>query len=447
MRTARTHSLPGSAHRWLVAVLLIALGQAAQSQVRHDLPLVMSASNLRQQGFVRIINRSNRAGSVSIEAVDDSGRRFGPIHLSLDAEEAVQFNSRDLERGNPGVGLSGGVGDGSGNWRLELESTLDIEPLAYIRTLDGFLTSMHEVAREVAPMRYRVPIFNPGRNRSLVSWLRLINPGRDSASIVVSGLDARGNAAPGGDVRLTLGAGRAREITSQQLENGASGLSGRLGQGTGKWQLSVSSDSPIQAMGLMETRSGHLTNLSRGVAPGQRTIPLVLPASEAGRQGFVRIINRSNRAGSVSIEAIDDTGRHFTPVILSLDPKGAVQFNSRDLEGGNPDIGLSRGVGNGTGNWRLKLETTLDIESLAYIRTSDGFLTGMHEVAAAEGTSMRYHVPIFNPGRNRSLVSWLRLVNPGERAADISIDALDARAIRHRGARCASRCRPGRRAR
>ena len=427
MGLARRLSFPGSGYRWLVAVLLITLGQAAQSQIEHDLPLVMSASNLRQQGFVRIINRSNLAGSVSIEAIDDTGRRFGPIYLSLDAEQAVQFNSRDLERGNSGVGLSGGVGDGSGNWRLELQSTLDIEPLAYIRTRGGFLTSMHEVAREVAPMRYRVPIFNPGSNRSLASWLRLINPGASSASIVISGLDARGNAAPEGDVSLTLRAGSAREITSQQLENGASGLSGRLGQGTGKWQLSVSSDSPIQAMGLMETRSGHLTNLSRGVAPGQRTIPLVLPASDLGREGFVRIINRSNRAGSVSIEAIDDDGRRFEPVILSLGPKRAVQFNSRDLEQGNSGIGLSRGVGDGTGNWRLELETTLDIEPLAYIRTSDGFLTSMHEVAAAEGTSMRYRVPIFNPGSNRSLVSWLRLINPGEHAADITIDARDAR--------------------
>ena len=426
MRTARAVSFPGSGYRWLAAVLLITLGQAAQSQVEHDLPLVMSASNLRQQGFVRIVNRSSRSGTVSIRAIDDTGRRFGPVLLSLDAEEAVQFNSRDLERGNSGVGLPAGVGDGSGNWRLELESTLDIEPLAYIRTRDGFLTSMHEVAREVSPMRYRVPIFNPGRNLSLVSSLRLINPGSSSASIVISGLDARGTAAPDGDVRLTLRAGTAREITSQQLEDGASGLTGRLGRGQGKWQLFVSSDSPIQAMSLMETRSGHLTNLSRGVAPGQRTIPLVLPASIPGQEGFVRIINRSDRTGSVSIEAIDDTGRRFDPVVLSLGAKGAAQFNSRDLEQGNDGVGLSEGVGDGTGNWRLELETTLDIEPLAYVRTSDGFLTSMHEVARAEGTSMRYRVPIFNPGSNRSLVSRLRLVNPGDRAADITIDGLDA---------------------
>ncbi len=416
----------GTGSAWIAAAFLVMVSGPASAQVRHDLPLVMSAENLRQEGFVRIINHSRRGGTVDISAVDDEGRRFGPVLLSLDAREAVQFNSRDLERGNDGIGLSAGVGDGDGNWRLELESTLDIEPLAYIRTSDGFLTSMHEVASEVAPLRYRVPLFNPGSNLSLSSWLRLVNPGARSANVVISGLDARGNAAPGGDVRLTLAAGTARRVTARQLESGGAGLAGRFGRGQGKWQLSVSSDVPLRVMGLMETRSGHLTNLSRGVAPGQRTIPLMLPDSTTGQQGFVRIINRSERAGSVSIEAIDDTGERFGPVVLTVDAKGAVQFNSRDLERGNPGVGLARGVGNGTGNWRLELETTLDIEPLAYVRTSDGFLTSVHEVARAEGSSMRYRVPIFNPGSNRSLVSWLRLVNPGDRAVDVTIEGLDA---------------------
>ena len=195
---------------------------------------------------------------------------------------------------------------------------------------------MHEVARaEVSPMRYRVPIFNPGRNLSLSSWLRVVNPGTRGANVVISGLDARGNAAPEGDVRLVLPAGTARGSPRSSSRTAASGLTGRFGRGQGKWQLSVSSDTPLRVMNLMETRSGHLTNLSRGVAPGQRTIPLVLPDSTSGQQGFVRIINRSERAGSVSIEAIDDTGARFGPVVLTMDAKGAVQFNSRDLERGN----------------------------------------------------------------------------------------------------------------
>ena len=410
--------------QWLIALFLLVAGRAAWSQTWHDLPLVMSASSAGQQGFVRIINRSDRAGTVSIHAIDDTGRRFGPVSLSLTAGEAAQFNSQDLERGNPEKGLSGGVGDGTGDWRLELRTTLDIGPLAYIRTPDGFLTSMHEVASEVAPTRYRVPIFNPGGNRSQASWLRLINPGDGVAEVTIEAQDDQGHAPPGGEVRLSLPARAARTLSAQQLEEGSADTTGRFGDGEGKWQPLVSSDAPIQVMSLMRTRSGHLANLSRGAWSGARSIPLVMSASNATRQGFVRIINHSHRAGTVSIHAIDDSGRRFGPVSLSLAARAAAQFNSQDLERGNPGKGLSSGVGQGTGNWRLELETTLDIEPLAYIRTPDGFLTAMHEVAS-EVAPMRHHVPIFNPASNRSQESWLRLVNPGDAVAEVTIEAQD----------------------
>ena len=117
----------------------------------HDLPFVTAASNLQQQGFVRIANHSDRSGTVRIHAVDDTGEYRGPIELSLDAHQAVHFNSRDLEYGNRSKGLSAGVGDGAGNWRLELTTRLPVDARAYVRTTDGFLSSIHEVAAEVAP--------------------------------------------------------------------------------------------------------------------------------------------------------------------------------------------------------------------------------------------------------------------------------------------------------
>jgi hypothetical protein len=226
------------------------------------------ASNTALQGFVRIINHSNRAGEVSISAIDDSGRRFGPVSLSLQARAAVHFDSQDLESGNASRGLSGGVGNGSGNWRLELTTDLEIEPLAYIRTSDGFVTNMHEVAAETEAdsNRYHVPFFNPGKNRNQESKLRVINPGSGSASITITGVDDSGRAPPLGSVRLTLDAGRALLLTAGHLENGHSSITGRLGAGTGKWRLSVSADGPIQVMSLLQLQTGHLTNLSRGRA-------------------------------------------------------------------------------------------------------------------------------------------------------------------------------------
>ena len=233
----------------------------------HVLPLVTRASNLQLQGLVRVINRSRDAGSVEIHAIDDSGRRFGPVTLSLPAGESKSFSSLDLERGNAALGLSGGVGDGDGDgdWRLELRSDLATEARAYIRTTNGFLTAMDAVAAETAPgsMRYYVPFFNPASNLSLVSTLRLVNLDPRPASVVIAGTDARGDPAPGGSVRLTLPGEGARWLKAEELEKGGHDLTGSLGDGEGKWRLHVSGSRPLQVMGLMRTRSGHLSNLSR----------------------------------------------------------------------------------------------------------------------------------------------------------------------------------------
>ena len=58
---------------------------------------------------------------------------------------------------------------------------------------------------------------------------------------------------------------------------------------------------------------------------------------------------------------------------------------------------------------RLELSSPLDIEALAYIRTTDGFLTGMN--ATAPTVLGEIWVPTFNPASNTNQVSYLRLVN------------------------------------
>ena len=234
-------------------------------QSRPAVPLVTSADNASQQGFVRIINRSAQAGKVRIHAIDDEGRRFDPVNLSLDAKQTRHFNSGDLEDGNPSKGLSGGVGDGTGNWRLELATELDIEILAYIRTPDGFLTSIHDVAAQAddESMRFYVPIFNPAKNTDQQSRLRLVNTGDSAAVVRITGRDDEGAAPPEGGVRLTLPAGAAHLLTAEEIEQGSDDFSGRFGVGSGKWQLFVTSDEPIRVMSLLLSPTGNLTNLSR----------------------------------------------------------------------------------------------------------------------------------------------------------------------------------------
>ena len=260
--------------RLLTAILLICVVSTALSQDKHALPLMPPASNEAMQGFVRIINLSDKAGDVHIYATDDTGQRFGPITLSIEANQVAYFNSQDLERGNSSKGLSGGVGDGEGNWWLELDTgvgffPIEIRPLAYIRTPDGFLTSMHDVVPEpqdegpvtVQTPVHKVPFFNPASNPRL-SILRIVNPNRDRVDVTITGIDDEGMESSG-TVTGSLEAGAAVMLNAVALERGEHPtFFGRLGDGQGKWEFRVSATRPIWVMSLMQGLTGHLTNMS-----------------------------------------------------------------------------------------------------------------------------------------------------------------------------------------
>ena len=234
--------------------------ESATDGETHHVYLFPSASDARmRQGFARVVNRGG-AGSVEIRAYDESDNEYETVVLQMDADETVHFNSDDLEVGNPDKGLSGSTGAGEGDWRLVLTSELELTVLAYMRTADGFLTSMHDTVPATDGVHH-VPIFNPGSNRNQVSQLRLINAGDEVAQVTISGVDDTGQASAG-RVRLSLPAGKVRTVTAQALEAGADDLDGALGDGFGKWSLGVNSDMPIYVLNLLESPTGHLTNLS-----------------------------------------------------------------------------------------------------------------------------------------------------------------------------------------
>ena len=252
-------------------------------------PMFPAASHPTQQGFVRVANLGSTAGTAEIRGYDDEGTSYGPLVLQLPAGRTVHFNSDDWENGNMDKGLEGATGTGEGAWRLEFESELDPVVSAYVRTADGFLTSMHDLVdrdtctveevegeliaarseRKVAfrPCRdeRRVPFFNPASNTRQVSSLRLVNRGESDATITIFGVDDEG--AERGPATLSLSAGAARTLKAQTLESGdADDLNGALGDGTGKWELRVFVDneaaSDVMVMNLLESPTGHLTNLS-----------------------------------------------------------------------------------------------------------------------------------------------------------------------------------------
>ena len=80
--------------------------------------------------------------------------------------------------------------------------------------------------------------------------------------MTITGTDDAGNS-PGEAVRVTVPARSARDYMAWELETGsAAGLSGALGDGSGKWRLRVSAPGDVEAMSLLGLPTGHITNLS-----------------------------------------------------------------------------------------------------------------------------------------------------------------------------------------
>jgi len=232
----------------------------------HKIYFANPATNVAQQSFIRVINTGNNVGTVTISGIDDAGNLApgGNIQFELAAFESKQLNSGDIENGNAVKGVSGALGDGSGRWRLTVESTLAIQVMNMIRTSDGFVTNLSGITPKSAQRRNEILIMNPASNVNQSSFIRFVNTSNQAGSITVSGVDDAGFAGPGGEVTFSIAALSATEFSAIDLEQGnqASGLSGALGNGIGKWRLTVSSDVDLQVMSLLQTPTGFLTNLS-----------------------------------------------------------------------------------------------------------------------------------------------------------------------------------------
>ena len=295
---------------------------SSQTSSSRTLPYLPSASDVHgRQGIVRVINQSDEEGPVSIRVIDDQGNSFGPLTLSMCANQSIELNATDIENGNSEKGLEGAAGAGQGDWRLELSSRLEFHAFSRLEMSDGYLAPLQATAPWVDGGHW-IATFNPGSNQDQEGRLRLINLGESMASATISGIDDAGSPSSG-RVSVEVPAGAATTWSSAELESDVeSDPMGSLGDGEGRWQLAINSDRPLLAMSLLEAPSGHLANVSSTLAypeGGLHHVPFVPSTANAqDRLGLVRVINRSNRSGEVSILAVDDSGLAHPELTLSL---------------------------------------------------------------------------------------------------------------------------------
>jgi len=278
-----------------------------------------------------------------------------------------------------------------------------------------------------------VTFVNPGSNSTQQSFLRFVSKAATPTDTTIQAFDDDGFAAPGGIVQTTLDAFASLQLTAQDLEQGnaAKGIFGSLGDGKGKWQLEVRSDTDIEVMSLIRTPDGFLTSVS-DVVPKDGTnaneIFFANPASNQDQQSFLRFVNQSNVAGFVTLSGVDDTG---TPapggdITFTLFGKESKQLNSRDYENGNGSKLLSGALGDGAGKWHLTATSDVDLEVMSLIRTPDGFVTNLSGVVPTDAVG-NHQIYYANPASETGQVTFLRIVNKTTSTGSVTISGIKYR--------------------
>ena len=83
---------------------------------------------------VRITNLSDEPGLVRIVGYDDMGERYGDGELNLTERASTTLTVSEIEQGAVGKDYTYGIGNGSGNWQLELDANVPISAISFLQS-------------------------------------------------------------------------------------------------------------------------------------------------------------------------------------------------------------------------------------------------------------------------------------------------------------------------
>ncbi|MCY3795962.1 MAG: SUMF1/EgtB/PvdO family nonheme iron enzyme, partial [Gammaproteobacteria bacterium] len=351
------------------------------------------ASNWRQASRLRLVNPSEEEALATVIGVDDAGRSPGePVELTLPAGTACEVDASALESGR---GLAcgepqAGLGDGTGKWRLAIESDAPLVPMGLLSSPAGQLSNLSGAAAPDADGVWHVPLFPPASDPDgRQGFVRVISrSGRDGAVTIAAFDDTEFDYEP---LTLRLGAGEAAQFNSDDLElgNAAKGLSGSTGPGTGTWRLALSSDRvDFEAHAYVRHRDGFLTAM-QAAAPerdGTHRIATFNPGSNWRQASMLRLVNRGLEDATATVTGADDRGvRPGGPVEVRVRAGAAVELTAAALESGESDAIASGALGDGAGKWRLRVRSEGDLAVTGLLRSPMGHLSNLSRSGGAFG--------------------------------------------------------------
>ena len=344
-----------------------------EAYAQHRVFTLTPGSDANQVGRLRVINPTAKMARVRIEGVDDLGAAASTA-VTVPAGGARDFTAADLEAGIGDGIVEDGLGEGAGMWRLTATSYDGVQLLSLLEG-GAQLTNLSSAPSAALGASRHVPLFAAAA-REREGFLRLVNMSGATGDVELRAFDQDGLASA--PASLTLGPG-GTQVDWRDLARGnaASGLPSGIGEGN--WRLEVRAALDVRALNYL--RADGSINAMHPFAPqrddGASHVAFFNPASNRNTASRLRLVNVGTAAAQVAITGVDDRGESPGGVVRTAVPAGATRtFTAAELETGASAL-LSGALGDGTGKWRLRVESTGDVYAVSLLETPDGHLVNV----------------------------------------------------------------------
>jgi hypothetical protein len=179
------------------------------------------------------------------------------------------------------------------------------------------------------------------------------------------------------------------------MEQGVSGsteVSGKLGDGSGYWQLDVTSAGDVIAQNFISTNSGGLAEFTTPVPAatnGDYTLNLFPAPGGAVWTGKLRMANPTTTSNAITITAADINGNALNgSAVLTLGASRAVELTAQDLASGNTAKGLTGSLPTTTSVWRLNIDANGTLNVFALADTANGDVANISATTSVKTTTI-----------------------------------------------------------
>ena len=274
---------------------------------------------------------------------------------------------------------------------------------------------------------HRVPLFSSAGDPTLQGFVRVVNLSDQSGSVSISAYTDTG--ARWGETSFRINGNAVYTFNSDDLEYGSTrkGIDG-IGTGDGDWHLTLNSDLPLTVSAYLRTRDGFLTAMNRTVEKDPDGVYRVMtfnPGSNTRQVSRLLLVNPSDTEVTATVRGMDDRGEAGDrPVTVTLSANEAWTLTARQLE--------YRGLGDGSGKWRLLVTATQPITVMSLLKSATGHLTNLSSSPEAEIEDRPFYynhiphtvIPLFMAADSRNQ-SFARIINRSDGDGTVIVRAKD----------------------